>query len=39
MIIILIITFLSGSNYFVMLMFWPTEVFNVYGMSLSTRLE
>jgi hypothetical protein len=31
MIIILLITFLSGGNYFVMLLFWPTQVYNVYG--------
>lgn len=31
MIIILIITFLSGANFFVMLLFWPTEIYNVYG--------
>merc|ERR1711976_121560 len=31
MIIILIITFLSGANFFVMLLFWPTQVYNVYG--------
>jgi hypothetical protein len=33
MIVILLITFLSGGNYFVMLLFWPTQVFNVYGRS------
>jgi hypothetical protein len=31
MVIILLITFLSGGNYFVMLLFWPTQVYNVYG--------
>ncbi|OAL03750.1 MFS general substrate transporter [Phaeosphaeriaceae sp. SRC1lsM3a] len=31
MIVILLITFLSGGNYFVMLLFWPTQVYNVYG--------
>ena len=31
MILILFITFLSGSNYFVLLLFWPTENYNVYG--------
>ncbi|KAF2750085.1 MFS general substrate transporter [Sporormia fimetaria CBS 119925] len=31
MIIILLITFLSGGNYFVLLLFWPTQVYNVYG--------
>jgi hypothetical protein len=30
-IIILLITFLSGGNFFVMLWFWPTQVYNVYG--------
>lgn len=33
MIVILLITFLSGGNYFVMLLFWPTQVYNVYGES------
>lgn len=33
MIVILLITFLSGGNYFVMLLFWPTQVYNVYGRS------
>lgn len=33
MIVILLITFLSGGNYFVMLLFWPTQVYNVYGKS------
>jgi hypothetical protein len=31
MIVILLITFLSGGNYFVLLLFWPTQVYNVYG--------
>jgi hypothetical protein len=31
MIMILLITFLSGGNYFVLLLFWPTQVYNVYG--------
>jgi hypothetical protein len=31
MIVILLITFLSGGNYFAMLLFWPTQVYNVYG--------
>jgi hypothetical protein len=34
MIVILLITFLSGGNYFAMLLFWPTQVYNVYGMSI-----
>lgn len=31
MIIILFITFLSGGNFFVLLLMWPTEIYNVYG--------
>lgn len=31
MILILLITWLSGGSYFVLLLFWPTEVYNVYG--------
>lgn len=31
MIIILLITFLSGGNFFVLLLFWPTQIYNVYG--------
>ncbi|KXS98689.1 hypothetical protein AC578_1246 [Pseudocercospora eumusae] len=31
MILILIMTFISGGNFFVMLLFWPTQVYNVYG--------
>ncbi|KAH7088754.1 major facilitator superfamily domain-containing protein [Paraphoma chrysanthemicola] len=31
MVVILLITFLSGGNYFVLLLFWPTQVYNVYG--------
>lgn len=31
MIVILLITFLSGGNYFVLLLFWPTQIYNVYG--------
>ena len=31
MIIVLFITWLSGGSYFVLLLFWPTEVYNVYG--------
>ncbi len=27
----LIITFISGSNFFSVIMFWPTQAFNVYG--------
>lgn len=33
MILILLITFLSGGNFFVLLLFWPTQIYNVYGMS------
>ena len=31
MALILLITFLSGGNFFVMLLFWPTQIYNVYG--------
>lgn len=31
MIVTLLITFLSGANFFNMLLFWPTEIYNVYG--------
>lgn len=31
MIVILLITFLSGGNFFVLLLLWPTEIYNVYG--------
>src|SRR5947207_2175859 len=27
----LIITFISGANFFSVIMFWPTQAFNVYG--------
>ena len=27
----LIITFVSGANFFAVLLFWPTQSFNVYG--------
>lgn len=27
----LVITFISGANFFAILMFWPTQAFNVYG--------
>lgn len=27
----LVITFISGANFFAVLLFWPTESFNVYG--------
>ena len=37
MIVILLITFLSGGNYFVMLLFWPTQVYNVYGECIPQR--
>jgi hypothetical protein len=39
MIVILLITFLSGGNYFVMLLFWPTQVYNVYGKPLPLNLD
>lgn len=38
MIIILLITFLSGGNFFALLIFWPTEVYNVYGKRLDNLL-
>ncbi|KAF2753320.1 MFS general substrate transporter [Pseudovirgaria hyperparasitica] len=31
MIAILIVTFFSGGNFFVVLLFWPTQIYNVYG--------
>ncbi|EGP85793.1 unnamed protein product [Zymoseptoria tritici ST99CH_1A5] len=31
MIVIFLITFLSGANFFVLLLFWPTQVYNMYG--------
>ncbi|KAK4616312.1 Trichothecene efflux pump TRI12 [Fulvia fulva] len=31
MILILLITFFSGGNFFVLLLFWPTQVYNMYG--------
>lgn len=31
MILTLIITFISGANFFSVLLFWPTQAFNVYG--------
>ena len=31
MIIILVITFVSGGNFFVLLMMWPSQIYNVYG--------
>lgn len=34
MIVILLITFLSGGNFFVLLLFWPTQIYNVYGKSI-----
>lgn len=30
-ILTLIITFISGANFFSVIMFWPTQAFNVYG--------
>jgi len=27
----LVITFISGANFFSIIMFWPTQAFNVYG--------
>lgn len=34
MIIILLITLLSGGNFFALLLFYPTQIYNVYGTSL-----
>ena len=31
LILTLIITFISGANFFSVIMFWPTQAFNVYG--------
>ena len=31
LIMTLIITFISGANFFSIIMFWPTQAFNVYG--------
>ncbi|KAJ6786844.1 hypothetical protein PWT90_10660 [Aphanocladium album] len=31
MIAILFVTFFSGGNFFALLLFWPTQVYNVYG--------
>jgi hypothetical protein len=31
LILTLIITFISGANFFSVLLFWPTQAFNVYG--------
>jgi MFS family permease len=31
MIVIFFITFFSGANFFVLLLFWPTQVYNMYG--------
>lgn len=31
MIAVLLITFFSGGNFFVILLFWPTQVYNMYG--------
>ncbi|KAH8646363.1 MFS multidrug transporter-like protein [Xylariales sp. PMI_506] len=31
LILTLIITFISGANFFSIIMFWPTQAFNVYG--------
>ncbi len=30
-ILTLVITFISGANFFSVLLFWPTQAFNVYG--------
>lgn len=31
LVLTLIITFISGANFFSVLLFWPTQSFNVYG--------
>lgn len=31
LILTLVITFISGANFFSIIMFWPTQAFNVYG--------
>lgn len=31
MALILLVTFFSGGNFFVILLFWPTQVYNMYG--------
>lgn len=31
MILVLLISFFSGANFFAVLLFWPTEVYNLYG--------
>lgn len=31
MTVILLITFLSGGNFFVLIIMWPTEIYNLYG--------
>jgi len=33
LVLTLIITFISGANFFSVLLFWPTQAFNVYGHS------
>lgn len=38
MIVILLITWLSGGNFFVLLLFWPTQIYNVYGEPLISAL-
>lgn len=39
MIVILLITWLSGGNFFVLLLFWPTQIYNVYGKLWSRLLH
>jgi hypothetical protein len=38
MVVILLITWLSGGNFFALLLFYPTQIYNVYGTSLARRL-
>ncbi|KAK1050699.1 hypothetical protein LTR74_016980 [Friedmanniomyces endolithicus] len=33
MVLILVITFFSGGNFFVLLLFWPTQAYNMYGVN------
>ena len=38
MVKLLLITFFSGGNFFVLLLFWPTQIYNVYGRLCIFRL-
>lgn len=37
MTVTLLITFLSGANFVNVLLFWPTEIYNVYGTLAGSR--